>query len=418
MTIVIDAPRITPFANSDATDAIQAGLDAARGSGREVKLPPGRYRTTRPLRIVDDGQSPAMRGIHLMTENAEVSGDVGTTIEFDPPATAPDQPIIQLYSRDCILEGVALRVAQGKRALCGVDVDRSTSTGSSICTRNTFLRCQFIGANTLPGWGPMLSGVRIGATATSNCEFMRFDGCCFQWMGEPDRTCSDMWALIDGVPPFYPPHGAGILVASTTQQAKSVSVERCTFHYSPFGIYVRTGSLAVRAMGAASVGSLIHTGHLAEPLKADDINVEQCGILFRMGSGSANAPWQVVFENIRFACLTCTALPTETVRGALQTGKWPFSMRSVAGKSHVIYYGARGGLRLSDSIFSSGGGQSDIDFRVGVGGIDWPSFDAINCQFPNQTPFSTIFNGHERTVHACRGGPGLKLPEESSVRYP
>lgn len=389
---VIEVPN---DGTTDATSAIQAALDSAHGDGYELFLPRGRYRITKPLTYIDDGKTAGegLRGLHLRGENAESGGILSTIIEYDGPAVAGSelQPIFKLFSQQCIIEGIGFRVRPGKKALCGIDVDKSNIPGALACTSNSFKRLAFHGK--IGDWGIMTYGIRIGHSGAVNCEWMTIEDCYF--LQQED---------------------AGIYIDNLTMQSKRHMLRRNRFAYAPFGVKLRSGSFTAEGTGFTGIGTCFAIRAASEPIWIRTVDVEHSGRLLDTtleGAGTI-APIPIKLEDVRFALLS-------------KSNQYPFG---VPEDGKVIIYSHLGPLILEGITFGYGGTPADATMKLHIanaGDQQGATFFVKGCHFTNSKPFNWQGAYHTRTVEACyydifdqtgkRTGFG-RFPEERMVRYP
>jgi hypothetical protein len=255
---------------TDDTAALQRAIDAVPADGGVVLLPPGVYRLTRPLEIIDDAAHGHRRALQIVgTTGGASGGGLGCRLEWDGAA---DAPMLRLWSRDCIVRNLAFRVRGGRRTAAAIDVDQAPDPRTAS-TNNAFERLLITG-----GPGQMLDGVVLGARALGNVEMMAFSECYFT-----DVT------------------RAGIHVASRTGQSKAHRVYKCGFSRGRFGILQETGSFvtfgcAFGYLTEAAVRLRSNTDYIA----LNETDSEGCA-RFLSTAGGSSASWAVKINGGRLA---------------------------------------------------------------------------------------------------------------------
>jgi hypothetical protein len=194
---------------------------------------------------------------------------MGTRLEWDGPA---DQPMLRLWSRDCIVRHLAFQVRPGRRTLAAIDVDQAPERRTAS-TNNTFEHL-FLTS----GPGVMVDGVALGATGLANVELMSFSDCYF----------SDL-------------EGAGLHIASRTGQSKAHRLYRCAFLRSRYGILQATGSFVTFGCSFGYVrDSAVRLNSNTDYIAINETDSEGCPRLLSNGGGSS-ASWGVKINGGRFA---------------------------------------------------------------------------------------------------------------------
>lgn len=255
---------------ADDTAAIQAAIDAAPSGAGTVMLPPGAYRLTRPLQIIDDAPHHGRRGLRLLGAAGGASGGAtGCTLEWDGPA---DAPMLRLWSRDCIVGHLAFRVMPGRRAAAAIDVDQ-VRDGSAACTNNTFEHLL-----VTSGRGALATGVVIGRRAVANVELLGFTDCYFE---DVEDACVE--------------------IASTTGQSKAHRFYKCAFVRARSAIRQVTGSFVTFG---CSFGYLtqaaVRLRSITDYIAINESDSEGCARLLACDGGSS-ASWAVKVSGGRFA---------------------------------------------------------------------------------------------------------------------
>jgi hypothetical protein len=255
---------------ADDTAAIQAAIDAAPADGGMVFLPAGVYRLTRPLEIVDDTAHANRRGLQVVGAGGGASGGgIGCLLHWDGPDR---DPMLRLWSRDCVVRNLTFRVLAGRRTSAAIDVDQAPERRST-CTNNTFEDVFFTG-----GAGAMTNGVVLGERGIANVEYMGFSGCYWADIG---RACVD--------------------IRSRTLQSKAHRFYKCAFTRAPFAILQASGSFVTFG---CSFGYLteaaVRLGSITDHIAINESDSEGCPRLLSTGGGSP-ASWPVKIDGGRFA---------------------------------------------------------------------------------------------------------------------
>jgi hypothetical protein len=316
---------------ADDTASIQGAIDAAPADGGVVLLPPGVYRLTRPLEVVDDAAHGHRRALQIVGATGGASGGgMGCRLEWDGPA---DAPMLRLWSRDCLVRHLAFRVRAGRRTPAAIDVDQAPDQ-RAISTNNTFEHLLLTS-----GPGHMVDGVVLGARARSNVEMMGFSECYFEDLGR-----------------------AGIHIVSRTGQSKAHRLYKCGFSRAQFGILHETGSFvtygcAFGYLTEAAVRLSANTDYIA----INETDSEGCAH-FLSTAGGSSASWPVKIAGGRLA-----------LNGLAPDGRYiDFTNGGPLLIENVLFEGPAPGFRIRAA-------------SVGPGAV----LVSLGNVFPNASPYDT-----------------------------
>jgi len=160
-----------------ASDAIQAAIDscAQKGGGKiffPSTPPPGSgtpvavYSLDKPLAIMFNTAHHNAVNITLSGETEGAAGDTQAQFQW---AGSPKEPMLQLYSGDCVVENMMFNAT--KPALCAIDITLAPEP-NQICTNNTIRNINIRGS--------MVYGIKLGdklgpGPYPANCEQMKFE---------------------------------------------------------------------------------------------------------------------------------------------------------------------------------------------------------------------------------------------------
>ena len=344
---------------ADDTRAIQATIDATPSSAGVVLFPPGVYRITEPLNVIDSAGPGHRRGLRILGSAGGASGAaLGCQMVWDGP---DDEPMWRLWSRDCVLSHLALRVRPGRRCLAAIDVDQAPDR-QTACTNNTFEHLFITKAG-----GAMRYGVRIGARALANVEMMGFDTCYFE---DIDEAC--------------------VFIASRTGQSKAHRFYKCGFARARFGIFHETGSFVTFGCGFGYHSeAAVRLGSITDYIAINESDSEGCARFLKTGGGS-RASWAVKINGARLA------------------------LNGLAADGRFIDFTDGGPLMLENVLF---GDVPNARFRIRAHAVEAGSMLlALGNVFPNDGPFD--LTGRCRLIaFGNRGfdGSGRPVPLDDEV---
>lgn len=246
---------------TDNTNAIQAAVNSNPiFGGLPTRLGRGTYRITGNILISSAGNQIAMK---LAGLGAKYS-DASTQLVWDGDTTTP---MISLHSRDSVIQGIefstALNSSVGKTCVCAIDIDNGESS-SYPCTANIVRGCSFNNYGRPSVNTGLTYGIRLGLTATGNCEHMQFIDCQF----------TNAYGT------------AGIYVPSHNGQIKDCKCIRCNFDNLPYGVYANAWSCAYdRCSFESCKTSAIYTS-ASDFCDIIDVDTEGCPQLVHLGGGS------------------------------------------------------------------------------------------------------------------------------------
>lgn len=157
---------------TDDTEAIQAAIDAVPMSvpgnsmtvGGTVYFPPGAYRITRAIEIIDNEEHNWRKGIALVGANAGSSGTYNTSIRWEGPET---EPMLRVHSRECAVKDLVFKVSANYATVAGIDIDKAPENFTG-CTQNYFENVRVTavdsGSGAMTGYA---SGSRLQPTWSS-----------------------------------------------------------------------------------------------------------------------------------------------------------------------------------------------------------------------------------------------------------
>jgi hypothetical protein len=344
----------------DDTKAIQAAIDAAPADAGVIVFPAGTYRLTAPIEVIDSTERGNRRGLRLIGAAGGGSGaSIGCQLLWEGPA---DQPMLRMWSRDCIVTNLAFRVARGRRALAAIDIDQAPG-GRTTTTNNNFAHLLLTKAD-----GAMTYGVRMGARASANTEYMGFDSCYFE---DIDRAC--------------------VYIPSRTGQAKAHRFYKCVFARAPFGILHETGSFTTFGCGFSELSSAaIQLGSITDYIAINETDSEACARLL-VTAGGSSASWAVKIDGGRFA------------------------LNGLAPDGRFIDFTDGGPLLIQNSLFGNGGRVPHFKIRA-RSAEPGAVVIAVGNVFPNERPFD--LDGRCRLVtlgNRGYGGGGAPLNLDDTV---
>jgi len=345
---VIDVRRHGARGDGVGDDAgpIQAAIDALPPGAGTVLLPPGVYRLTRPLEILDDA-THGRHGVRLVGSAGGASGGgLGCTLEWDGPS---DAPMLRLWSRDCIVSGLAFRVMPGRRALAAIDVDQAADR-TGACTNNTFEHVL-----VTRGRGALRDGIVIGRRASGNAELLGFSDCYFE---DIEQSCVD--------------------IASTTGQSKAHRFYKCAFARARVGIRQTTGSFVTFG---CSFGYLteaaVRLRSITDYIAINESDSEGCARLLACDGGSG-ASWAVKISGGRYA------------------------LNALAGDGRFIDFTNGGPLLIENVLF---GENVEPRFRIRAAAAEPGAvLLSLGNVFPNDQPYD--MSGRVRLVALGNRGRG------------
>ncbi|MGB6161489.1 MAG: glycosyl hydrolase family 28-related protein [Pseudonocardiaceae bacterium] len=283
-----DPPRPAALGDGHAndTDAIQRAIKTAARSLGTVYFPPGIYRIIRPLSIRASSDPAVDRrqqyGIKLIGSSAMASATSPTSavLMWDPDSAATDQPMLQLWSRECIIDGLQFRVQAGKSCCAAIQWTQDPAPGALACTRVNLRNCRIYND---PGSGTFKYGITVGDDVGRgfpfNMDFLYCDDVSFG----P--------GVIDSC----------VYVPNTTGQAKAHNFSRCTFDTAKYGLNYESGSFTTDQCNFTGLSEgCLRLVRSTDFIAVRDSDSEECKRLI-VAEGSQAAGWPVLIDGGRFA---------------------------------------------------------------------------------------------------------------------
>ncbi len=261
--------------STDDTDAIQACIDAARFGG-VVMFGAGEYLITEPLEIHDTGLE--YLGMTLMGDCVGVGAGGGIIKTRLCWGAASGTTMLELWSRDCTVQGIAFWPGLGMHVDRMVDITRGPAMAT--CTNNQFINCRFSdeGQSGSFDYGVVV-GDDIGGGFLGNSDYMHFEQCYFVGATEAG---------------YYCPNTGGQQVMQT--------FFKCFFGTSAVGIKLASGSVRTDACAFGNITDVCIEQEQLGPFNMfRDTDVESCPALYRAnGTNAQGAP--LSFIGGRFDC--------------------------------------------------------------------------------------------------------------------
>ena len=361
---------------TDDAAAFNAAIAAQPPHGGCVFVPAGTYRVNSPIEIVDDNAHGNHVGVQIVGTSGMAAGaSKSTIIEWGGGAGTS---MLNIHSRECVIENMTLRVRAKNSLTTIVDIDRATGAGAGACTAN-MMRRVFVAQDV----GTAQFGVRIANTpGVTNCENNVFQYCNF-----------------DG---FSGPHNACVFIVSGTGQSKNNLFEFCGFGSATYGIRSDNGSFLSRGCNFGSLSTAILLTSANDPIYIERPEEERCARFLdargTSGGGGSAAAW-----------------PVTVVGGRLDTG-------GIHTDGLFIVYTNAGPLTLMGNDFGSGAVVPNFRIRCASRSNEGARLVSIGNHFPNNTPYETTGDGQIRTSIGCIGtsdGPLFPaIPDEFSSVVP
>ncbi len=300
---------------ADDTEALQAWIDAAGERGRALRLPPGRYRITRPLevslsemgpaslsgdgvaRIIMEGPGPALR----------ITGTHGGTAA---PSTV--QPQVWERERMPLIDGI--EIVGGHPEASGIELNgtmqatitrvtvRNALHGIHVITRNRNIQISDCHLYDNRGVGVYLDGV--------NLHQINIVGCHISYCGQGGIVCRDSEIRnlqigtcdIEGNMAEEGPPAANILLDCRSGSVREGAIVGCTIQHD----HDAPDSANIRMLGQSPENSL-KVGNFA--ISDNVFSDVQCNIHLQFARGvtlTGNVFWEGYEHNL--LCENCTDL--------------------------------------------------------------------------------------------------------------
>jgi len=269
---------------NDDTQAIQAAIDAVEAHptlitnvAGTVIIPVGFYKITNSLNLIDNGPNNWRRNINLKGRSNGSANAIGSNIIFD---SADDVPMINLFSRNCLIEGLTFYTAQGRSITTAILIENPSGVGVVPASGNSFKHIVISGNRGFPPTylnGGIENGVTVGDAIAGNKELMKFHNCLFEYLD-----------------------GAGFYIDNYDGQSKAHSFYDCGFVFSKYGIFIRSGSVQTYSSSFGRLDTAIVLNQIADNIVINDPDVELCNH-FLVTLGNSNGYWPVSLTAGRFA---------------------------------------------------------------------------------------------------------------------
>jgi hypothetical protein len=379
-----DASTSPAALGTDSTAAIQAAYMAPPAHGGiDIKHAGSQYRITAPLMLHHSskwGFRDSMRIIGRAPQNDQLTaGPTSYIWSGTVPTTTDWTAMLELFSRNCVIEGIWFNVAGSSgtpfRVGCGIKIDRANA--SVTCTANHIERCNFGDPNNYLN-GQMFTGIVYGRRNHGNSDFMDHERLVFFNM-MPDAVGTVGTAC-------------GVYVGNTTDQHKRHMYKNCdyrgtligpgTSYYGyktmRYGLYYASGSFTTYENHYYSVRTRWYVG-------------SGTNNIIEIGGDSENVLQH--FRDDSTAAGTIFVSGTRFGTGAITGNPAPGDEAIKTTAAAVIFLG---------NIMNPGTERSYNDaYRISAGGV-W--FDA-GCQFPSPEPFDLTAKGIITSLSA-RGTSG------------
>lgn len=351
-----DDPAIQLAINAAAAEDF-TGTPTRSGAG-VVYFPSGSYVVDTPLTVYCTGVAGTTQSnIVLRGANAGASGEYQrSALVWNGSSTT--LPILQMWSRDNVVEFLDFYVNPAKTCLCAID--DTQYPGGHQNTNNTYRHVRISNdGNT----GTFTYGIKLADTAAgsdggvgaypNNVDYHRFEACYFD--------------LRRGTACVYCPNNQG--------QSRHHLFSHCTFLNAQYALLFQSGHFRALSCGVAAITTTaIRIEFTNGPVVIDDSDVEDCPQFF-FGGGQA-APWPVIIMGGRYD---------------VSTGKGSYAK--------YMYESAGGALMLLGVYFGPPGNTGLDTFTVGCeigtvpGNLTGGILVAIGCSFPNTTASTPFASG-------------------------
>lgn len=333
---------------ADDTGAIQSAINAleanplgASSVAGTVYFPVGYYRLTQSLNIIDSEEFNWRRDIALKGVSHGSNGTLGTLLIYDGEG---DLPMINLFSRNCLIEGLALKVSKERSITTAILIENPEGDQTVPAGNNSFKNLAISGDNGLPEnfpYGSILNGVTVGDMTFGNKGLMKFESCQFEYLDE-----------------------AGFFIESTDGQSKAHSFYDTGFVFNKYGIKINSGSFQTYSCSFGHLDTAIVLNQIVDNIVINDSDARLCNY-FLVTEGNSNAYW-----------------PVSITAGT-------FELNTARTNPYIIFYHG-GPLTIQNNVFSP---QYNPSFR-----IEWGTSGGQNDKvtsmlnsfgngFPNDNPY-------------------------------